>query len=433
MVFILPDIDAGVLTRQREAGVAHALAQAARSPFYRSRAERGVALPTTAGELLAYPCTTKDDLRRAYPFGLLAVDRSELATYHESSGTSGSPTSSYYTEPDWDDLCERFGRKWVGIDSRDTFLVRTPYALMITGHLAHVTARRAGATIVPGDNRSLAMPYRRVVRVLRDLDVTLTWSLPTEPLIWAAAARVAGLDPRTDFPHLRALLVGGEPLSAARRRRIGEIWGVAVVEEYGSTETGSLAGACPEGALHLWADRALFEVRDPVTGAITPSGRGQLVVTPFQREAMPLLRYNLADEVEISDALCPCGSSLPMVTVAGRSGFAYPVGRARVTQARIEELVYSLPIELGVLFWRGRVTASGLELQVEAEMQHAAAAEEALRQGLRAEYGPLAMTVRAVPPGTLLARRLLVGEADVVKPRGLFGPGEDWNTALRYW
>ncbi|MFC6935802.1 phenylacetate--CoA ligase family protein [Actinomadura yumaensis] len=153
------------------------------------------------------------------------MDRTELATYHESSGTAGRPTASYYTAADWAELAERFARKPTGIRPADTFLVRTPYALMITGHMAHAGARSQGATVVPGDNRSLAMPCSRVVRVLHDLAVTLTWSMPSETLLWAAAARAHGLDPATDFPALRALFVGGEPLGGARRRRIEEIWG----------------------------------------------------------------------------------------------------------------------------------------------------------------------------------------------------------------
>src|SRR6185437_4328586 len=124
------------------------------------------------------------------------------------------------------------------------------------------------------------MPYARVVRILHDLEVTLSWSLPTETLIWAAAAGHAGYQPGRDFPALRALFVGGEPLSPARRLRIAETWGVPVVEEYGSTETGSLAGECPMGRLHLWADRAVFEVFDPDTERTRPDGHGQLVVTP---------------------------------------------------------------------------------------------------------------------------------------------------------
>ncbi|GFJ86580.1 phenylacetate--CoA ligase family protein [Phytohabitans rumicis] len=201
----------------------YALVAAARSPFYRARLRAGV--PEDRAGLLDVPLTTKRDLRDSYPFGLLAVPRARLATYHESSGTSGVPTASYYTADDWHDLAERYARKWVGITADDVFLVRTPYALMITGHLAHAAARRHGATVVPGDNRSLAMPYARVVRVLHDLGVTLTWSLPTETLLWAAAAKAAGYRADRDFPALRALFVGGEPLGTARKARIAELWG----------------------------------------------------------------------------------------------------------------------------------------------------------------------------------------------------------------
>ena len=75
-------------------------------------------------------------------------------------------------------------------------------------------------------------------------------------------------------------------------------------------------------SMHLWADRAIFEVYDPATGQITAEGAGQLVVTPLFREAMPLLRYHLDDEVEVSYQDCRCGWALPVVRVLGR-------GRAR--------------------------------------------------------------------------------------------------------
>jgi phenylacetate-CoA ligase len=406
--------------------VPEVLARAAGSPFYRRR----WASHRPAG-LADAPLTTKEDLRAAYPFGMLAVPRHRLATYHESSGTSGEPTSSYYTDEDWIDLAERFARKWVGIGPSDTLLVRTPYALMVTGHLAHAAARMRGATVVPGDNRSLAMPYARVVRVLHDLDVTLTWSLPTEPLLWAAAARAAGYEPARDFPTLRALFVGGEPLTPSRRARIEEIWGVPVVEEYGSTETGSLAGQCPQGTMHLWADRAVFEVHDPLTGYTSPAGRGQLVVTPLYREAMPLIRYNIADDVEVSYTPCGCGWKLPTVRVLGRSAFGYRVAGATVTQARLEELVFALPARHGVMFWRARAESERLRVELEVGGEHALGACADLATAIGNEYG-IAAEVVSVPPGRLVPAEVLTRTGDVVKPRSLFGPGEDWNRALLY-
>jgi len=417
------------LAELQDAQLPRALAGAARSPFYQ---RTGAGLPTNRVELASAPLTTKRQLRESYPFGMLAVPRRDLATYHESSGTGGAPTASYYTENDWVDLAERYARKWVGIGADDTFLVRTPYALMITGHLAHAAARRHGATVVPADNRSLAMPFARVVRLLRDLEVTLSWSLPTEPLLWAAAAGLAGLAPRGDFPALRALLVGGEPLSDARRSRISEVWGVPVVEEYGSTETGSLAGQCPSGRLHLWADRAIFEVHDPRSGRTGPDGRGQLVVTPLYREAMPLVRYNLEDDVEVTYEPCACRWHLPTVRVLGRSAFGYPVGSANVTQARLEEIVYGLPAVYGVMFWRARAERERLQVEIEVDAEHWTDACADLAAAIADEYGVPA-DVRALPPGGLVPREVLTRAAEVIKPRSLFGPNENWDSALLYY
>jgi phenylacetate-coenzyme A ligase PaaK-like adenylate-forming protein len=285
---------------------------------------------------------------------------------------------------------------------------------------------------VPGDNRSLAMPYGRVVRVLHDLEVTLTWSLPTETLLWAAAARAAGCRPDKDFPALRALFVGGEPLSPARRARITQIWNVPVVEEYGSTETGSLAGQCPAGQLHLWADRALFEVHDPSTGATNRDGHGQLVVTPLYRQAMPLVRYNLGDEVEVSYQPCDCGWILPTVRVLGRSAFGYDVAGATVTQARLEELVFALPACYDVMFWRAKAAPHRLALQIEVTPEHRAAARADLMAAIGAEYG-IEAEITGLAPGTLVPHEVLTRTSDVIKPRSLFGPDESWDAALLYY
>ncbi|WP_433831153.1 AMP-binding protein [Actinoplanes sp. CA-015351] len=418
------------LTRLQDAQLEQLFGWAARSPFYQRRF--GGTVPRTRADLTDLPLTSKQDLRDGYPFGLLAVPKQELATYHESSGTAGAPTASYYTERDWTDLAERYARKWVGIRADDVFLVRTPYALMITGHLAHRAARLHGATVVPGDNRSLAMPYSRVVRVLHDLEVTLTWSMPTETLIWAAAARLAGHHPGTDFPALRALFVGGEPLTPARRARISRIWGVPVVEEYGSTETGSLAGECPHGRLHFWADRAIPEIYRPEDGTVVAEGAGQLVVTPLYREAMPLLRYHLEDAVELSYRDCACGWNLPTIRVLGRSGFGYPVGNARISQQELETLVFELPAEYDVVFWRAKATTETLFVELEVAAEHSAPATAALTAAIRSRLGVDAY-VAGLAPGTLVPHHALTATQDVVKPRSLFGPDEDWDKALLYY
>lgn len=410
--------------------VPQVLAWAARSPFYRERFGSGT-LPIGPDDLSDLPLTSKQDLRDQYPFGMLAVERSRLATYHESSGTAGQVTPSYFTEDDWADLAERFARKWVGMTEEDTLFVRTPYALMITGHLAQAAAWLCGATVVPGDYRSLAMTYPRVLRALHDLGVTLTWSIPTEPLMWAAAAREAGYRPGSDFPSLRALFVGGEPLTAARRARISDIWQVPVVEEYGSTETGSIAGECPRGRMHLWADRLLCEVYSPRTGKISPEGKGKFVVTPLFREAMPLLRYNLEDDVEISYEECDCGWRLPTIRVLGRQALEHTVAGRRITQYGLEELVFGLPAAYGVLFWRARAEPSVLRVQIEVAGAHRADAVGGLTTSITRSLG-VPCEVTALEPGTLVPREVLNSNPDVIKPRTFLGADEDWNEAAQH-
>jgi phenylacetate-CoA ligase len=96
------------LTAHQDQQLPTLLTWAARSPFYRSRI---AALPTDRAGLARLPMTTKQDLRDGYPFRFLAVPAARLATYHESSGTAGVPTASYYTADDWTDLVDRFARK----------------------------------------------------------------------------------------------------------------------------------------------------------------------------------------------------------------------------------------------------------------------------------------------------------------------------------
>ena len=56
----------------------------------------------TLKDIEKIPFTTKSDLREAYPLGLLAVPREEIVEVHASSGTTGKPTVTAYTQNDLD-------------------------------------------------------------------------------------------------------------------------------------------------------------------------------------------------------------------------------------------------------------------------------------------------------------------------------------------
>lgn len=400
------------------------LERAHRSDFYRSRF--GARPPQASpGEFARIPLTTKDDLRARYPFGMVAVPRRDLASYHESSGTSvGGATGSFHTAGDWEEMLDRFERGRQDLTDADTVLVRVPYAMVTIGHQVHGAARRAGALVVPADARSTAMTHRRVLGLLRDLRVTVAAALPTEPLLWAACAQLLGESPRAYAPDLRMIVATGEPLSAARRRRIAHLWDCDVTVSYGNSECGSnLAGECPHGTLHLWADRYLPEVLDPDTGTTAPQGRGRLVVTTLRREAMPLVRYDTGDAVELSYDPCPCGWALPSVRVLGRWEQGVRIEGRRLFVSEVEEAVYALPPELGVLFWRAHAHEGALTVRVEAEPSVADRVESLLKAEVERLAGP-GCAVQVLAPGTLVDREELVRSSHIAKPRYLSsGPG----------
>lgn len=401
-----------------------ALERAHHSDFYRHRF--GARAPRTdVQDLGAIPLTTKEDLRAHYPFGMVAVPRRDLASYHESSGTSvGGSTGSFHTDRDWAEMLERFGRARHDLTETDTVLVRVPYAMVTIGHQVHAAARRAGALVVPADARSTAMTHRRVLGLLRDLRVSVAAALPTEALLWAACAQQLGESARSFAPDLRMIVASGEPLSPARRRRIAHLWGCDVTVSYGNSECGSnLAGECPHGHLHLWADRYLPEVLDPVTGRTSLQGRGRLVLTTLVREAMPLVRYDTGDAVELSYQDCPCGWALPRVRVLGRWEQGVRVGQRQLFVAEAEEAVYALPAELGVLFWRANAHEGVLRVRVEAAPSVAGDVESALSQELERAVGP-GCVVQVLSPGTLVDRQELVRSSHIAKPRYL-SAGQD--------
>lgn len=295
----------------------------------------------------------------------------------------------------------------------------------------HNAALACGATVVPADNRTSMMPYLRVLHLLDRLDISVTWSLPSEPLFWAAAAWACDRVPANLGKSLRALIVAGEPLGHAKRKRIGEIWGARVIEDYGSTETTSLAGECSHGVLHAWADRFLMEVYDPRTNTVSPRGTGQLVVTTLYREAMPLIRYDLEDIVELSDEPCACGWVLPRIRVLGRVADEAGNSVAAPSQTAIDDVIYRLPSEFRALFWRGIVIDNRLRLDVETRSAVATECEYRLKVELEHDLG-LAADVRAVPEGTLVSRQLLLHETPFVKPRFLFSALDEWERGLIY-
>ena len=92
------------------------------------------------------------------------------------------------------------------------------------------------------------------------------------------------------FPSLRFVLASYEFVSVVHRRILERAFGVPVFNLYGSTETGHLLVQDDSGRMKCGYDTAYLEIVNA-----DESGVGELVVTTFANEYMPLLRYRIGD------------------------------------------------------------------------------------------------------------------------------------------
>ncbi len=111
------------------------------------------------------------------------------------------------------------------------------------------------------------------------------------------------------FPSLRFVACSYEFVSVVHRRILERVFGVPVVNLYGSTETGHLLMEDGRGAMKPSDDNALLEVV-----ATDAAGVGDLLVTTLTNDFMPLVRYGIGDLVERRGA-----GDATAYTVHGRS------------------------------------------------------------------------------------------------------------------
>ena len=82
-------------------------------PYYRAKMEEKGVTPEdiqSVADLHKLPFLTKDDLRDAYPYGLLAKPLTDCVRIQSTSGTTGRRVVAFYTQHDidlWEDCCAR--------------------------------------------------------------------------------------------------------------------------------------------------------------------------------------------------------------------------------------------------------------------------------------------------------------------------------------
>jgi phenylacetate-CoA ligase len=108
----------------------------------------------------------------------------------------------------------------------------------------------------------------------------------------------------------RQVISCSEPLLPEIRTAAEAAWGVRVGNLWGTSEGGGVAVACEHGRSHLSDDLLIVEPVDEDGRPVAPGERSAKVyLTNLYNRALPLIRYEITDEVTILTEPCPCGSA----------------------------------------------------------------------------------------------------------------------------
>ena len=317
-------------------------------PFYKKSFDEAGFDPRSVKSLddvARIPFVQKQDLRDAYPYGMLAVPLKDVREIHMSSGTTGIATVGAYTEHDIKIWGECFSRAvdFAHGDENDVMQICYGYGLFTGGLGAHYGSISAGCATIPIS----AGNTERQIRILREMGPTILACTPSYAMHIADTAIEMGLDPARDF-SLRAGIHGAEPFSDNFRRDLERKLGYRVLDIYGLTETmgpGVAIECWEQQGLHIAEDHFYPEIINPETGEVLPDGEwGELVITTLDREASPVVRYRTRDITRIIPGECPCGCTHRRIDrIHGRTDDMLIIRGVNVFPSQIEDVMKTFP------------------------------------------------------------------------------------------
>jgi len=284
------------------------------SPYYR-RVLKGIALNRiTLDEISRLPFTDKSVFEN-HNDELLSVPVSKIVDIVLSSGTTGKPTRIMYTENDLQRLAynEEISFAGCGITSDDVVLLTCTIDRCFVAGLAYFLGIRAlGAAAVRNGLNS----FESHLEIIQRMKPTVIVGVPSFMHKLGLFLRSNGLEPRDN--NVTKLVCIGEPLrdQDLSLTKIGmyleEMWGAKVFSTYASSETVTSFCECSaQKGGHLHPELAIVEIVNDA-GEVLPDGEtGEVVVTTFFIEGMPLLRFRTGDMSFLINEPCRCGRFSP--------------------------------------------------------------------------------------------------------------------------
>jgi phenylacetate-CoA ligase len=274
-------------------------------------------------DLPEIPFTDKEVLQE-YNADFLCVPPERIVDYITTSGTLGDPVTFALTDKDLDRLAynEKISFRCAGMQAGDIVQLMTTLDKRFMAGLAYFLGLRAlGAGVIRVGNGIPELQWDTIQRIKPNTIVCV----PSFILHIINYAELHAIDYRNS--SIKKIICIGENLREQDftlnllGQRIRDKWDVALYSTYASTEMATSFTECECGCGgHHHPELILCELIDEQGDPIEDDRPGELLITTFGVEGMPLLRFKTGDLLRFHKSPCTCGrTSMRLGPVIGRT------------------------------------------------------------------------------------------------------------------
>jgi phenylacetate-coenzyme A ligase PaaK-like adenylate-forming protein len=283
-----------------------------------------------------------------------------------SGGSSGRRGAFVYDWDAWMDCYLGFARYFLLVQQQNPQAASGSNVTAVVAadkptHMTSAMAQTFSNPLIESHRFPASLPLEEIVSGLNRVQPGSLMGYPSMLVLLAHEAKAGRL---TIQPS--ALTPSSEPLHPEVRELLEETFQCPVANWWGTTEGGATGISCGlSPGMHLSEDLLIIEPVDKDGNPVPPGTRSDKVyLTNLMNRALPLIRYELTDEVTfMDDTPCPCGSTHRKIEdIQGRQDDSFEYSGGII----VHPITFRSPLgrDRNIVEYQVRQTAGGADIRI---------------------------------------------------------------------
>lgn len=288
-------------------------------------------LAFTLADLKKLPVLTKQTYRELGKSDLLSVIREKDGIFMASSGSTGTPTQTYFSKSMHQKYFAIFEARlnyWAGVNYKSPRGTFGPRRIVMDAEAPppYYRYNRTEKQVYFSAFHLSRNTVDNYLEGLRKYNIEYMTGYCMSNYILARFIEEKGLK----APQLKGVLTSSEKLTDEMRDTFKRVYGCKTFDSYNGVECCNLISECEYNNLHIIPDVGIVELINDQGKDCQPGEIGEIISTGLINFNQPLIRYKMGDYVKLSiNQTCKCGRQMPVVeeivgrvmdTVIGRDG-----------------------------------------------------------------------------------------------------------------